>query len=460
MHIFYAVSLRSNATFLRLFGGRVVTNVGDSLYYVATMWLVFELTGSTLFTGVAGFLTRLPSSLQFLFGPLADRYELRRLLVSTQAVQGVAVLLVPAAAAVGLLSVWLLLVLVPLLGFLNQVVYPAQSAALPAVTDGDDELVRANSLFAATGQGTDVVFNAVGGGIIAAVGPVALFLVDSATFGLAVLLFWGVSVERATGVSGDDSDADDSDADDEDEDEHRTDATDDGDGDSILTAARAYVDDIRASVGYVRGSTLTKMYGAATVANFGSGAVFAVLPAYADGVGGAEAYGYLLSAIALGTLVGALGASFVDDYPYGGIVIVGNVVSALAFAAVVVVSSLPVVLVLAFVGTVPIGVNNVVVSSIVQSAVDREVLGRVVAVLQSVTTAAMPVGNLAGGAVGSVTDPVDVVLLLATIQALVAVAYLLDSELRTIPAVDDVDAATLGLPSSAESVTHESGTHG
>lgn len=421
------VSLRSNVTFLRLFGGRVVTNVGDSLYYVATMWLVFELTGSTLFTGLAGFFTRVPSSLQFLFGPLADRYELRRLLVSTQVVQGVAVLLVPLAAAAGVLSVWLLILLVPLLGFLNQVVYPAQSAALPAVTDGDDELVRANSLFAATGQGTDVVFNAVGGGVIAAVGPISLFLVDSATFGLAVLLFWGVSVERATASS------------------------DDGDGEETLAAAaRAYADDIRTSIDYVRGSTLTKMYGAATVANFGSGAVFAVLPAYADGVGGAEAYGYLLSAIALGTLVGALGASFVDDYPYGGIVIVGNVVSALAFAAVVVVSSLPVVLVLAFVGTVPIGVNNVVVSSIVQSAVDSEVLGRVVAVLQSVTTAAMPVGNLAGGAVGSVRSPVDVVLLLATIQALVAVAYLIDSELRTIPSVGDVDAATLGLPPSAE----------
>jgi hypothetical protein len=59
--------------FRRLFAGRVVTNVGDSLYFVAAMWLVYRLTGDPVYSGIAGFLTLAPAALQFLVGPLVDR---------------------------------------------------------------------------------------------------------------------------------------------------------------------------------------------------------------------------------------------------------------------------------------------------------------------------------------------------------------------------------------------------
>lgn len=35
-----------NNNFLFLFLGRIVTNIGDSIYYVAAMWFVFSLGGS------------------------------------------------------------------------------------------------------------------------------------------------------------------------------------------------------------------------------------------------------------------------------------------------------------------------------------------------------------------------------------------------------------------------------
>ncbi len=138
--------LRSNVAFVRLFLGRLVTNAGDSLYFVGAMWLVYHLTGSSLYTGIAGFLVQLPTSVQFLFGPLVDRWRLRRVLVGTQLVQGVFVLVVPLAAATGHLSVWVVLAVMPVLSLVNQMVYPAQTAALPRIVD-EEQLVRANSLF-------------------------------------------------------------------------------------------------------------------------------------------------------------------------------------------------------------------------------------------------------------------------------------------------------------------------
>lgn len=47
-------TLFQNADFRRLFLGRLVTNAGDSLYAVAAMWLVYSLSGSTLYTGIDG----------------------------------------------------------------------------------------------------------------------------------------------------------------------------------------------------------------------------------------------------------------------------------------------------------------------------------------------------------------------------------------------------------------------
>ena len=62
--------LLGNVGFRRLYAGHAVSEAGDELYFVAAMWLVYSLSGSTALTGVAGFLARAPGALGFLFGPL------------------------------------------------------------------------------------------------------------------------------------------------------------------------------------------------------------------------------------------------------------------------------------------------------------------------------------------------------------------------------------------------------
>ncbi len=68
--------LWQNRDFLRFFFGQFVTNAGDSLYSVAILWAVFELSGSTFLTGVANSLLLLPFLLQIVAGPLVDRLPL------------------------------------------------------------------------------------------------------------------------------------------------------------------------------------------------------------------------------------------------------------------------------------------------------------------------------------------------------------------------------------------------
>jgi len=307
--------LRSNHSFLRLLGGRLVTNAGDSLYYIAAMWLVFELTGSPLYTGVAGFLVRAPSALSFLTGPLVDRWPLGRVLVGTQAVNGLLVLAVPVAAWTDHLSVWVILGLLPLVTFVNQFVYPAQNAALPRMVD-DGNLARANSLLSAAYRGADMVFNALSGVLIAVVGAVTLFVVDAVTFGVALVLFAGLTVATGSAAA---TTAEGAGADDE---LAADDATDEG-----------YLAELREGFAYVRGSLVVVLLAGVVVTNFTAGAMHGVLPAFAATVGGADAFGLLMAAYAGGSLAGTLLASSVDDRPLGRFVVVSNVVSGALLAA-------------------------------------------------------------------------------------------------------------------------------
>lgn len=409
--------LRSNVPFLRLFFGRIVTNAGDSMYFIAAMWLVWELTGSSLYTGIAGFLIRAPSALQFLFGPLVDRWSLRWLLVSTQFVQGVSVLLVPVAAATGHLSVWVVLVLMPVLMLLNQFVYPAQSAALPRIVD-EDNLVRANSLFSTAYSSVNMVFNAASGVLIAVVGAVTLYLIDAATFGLAILLFFGLSVPNANG-NDDESD-------------------------------EAYFDKLREGFSYIKGSLLVPLMFIDMSVNFTYGVMMAVLPAFADAISGPATYGLLLSAEAAGGLLGAAGVSFIDDYPVGKVTIVGYLLAAIAWTGALVVPGLVPTTALFLITFIPVGAVGVLDASVLQAAVADQYLGRVFSVSSSASTLILPVGMLVGGVATSVFDIVTVMAVNAVALALVGFYYLALPQLRSLPPVSDVDGSSLELQAPVE----------
>ena len=444
--------LRSNRPFLRLLGGRVVTNAGDSLYYVASMWLVFELTGSPLYTGVAGFLVRAPSAVGFLTGPLVDRWPLRHVLVATQLVNGVVVLVVPVAAWTGNLSVWVVLAVLPLVTFVNRFVYPAQNAALPRLVD-EDGLARANSLLSAAYQGADMVFNAVSGVLVAIVGAVALFVVDAVTFAVAMLLFVGIRVPPSgdadgTGAGADEATAaDGAGADDtaETDDTAGTDdtaETDDG--------ADGYLAELREGFAYVRGSLLVVLLVGVVVANFAVGAMLGVLPAFAATAGGPDAYGLLMAAYAGGTLVGTLVASRLDDYPLGRFATAGNVASGATLGFGLALGWFPATVALFFLSFVPVGAFNVLFFTMLQSAVADDLLGRVSSVVTSAATAAVPVGSAVGGVAAGLVGSRFVMYWWAGGTVVFGLYVASRPALRSLPPAPDLDASSLRLGVSGD----------
>ena len=428
-----------NQAFRRLFAGRVLTNIGDSVYFIAAMWLVYDLTANPLYTGIAGFLTMAPSALQFLAGPIVDRWSIRHILAGTQAIQAVVVLLVPVAYYLDALTVGVVLVVMPTLSALNQLVYPAQIAALPRLLE-DEKLVAANSAFALAKQGLDMVANGVSGVLIGIVGAVTLFVLDAVTFAIAALLFATVAIPQAepstAAQAGNETDDPVQSAD-------ESPVVADGgqdEGKSLSYSAR-----LRAGGRFLRGTFLVPLLGGAAIVNATAGMVLAALPAYADSlaggavaIGDAGAYGVLMAAFAGGNFFGALSANVIDDWRLGRTLIGAFLATGSLWTVAVAVEWLPLTAVLMGLAFIPVGAVNVQIAAVVQAAPPDHFVGRVSSLLGSVTAASIPVGSLAGGIVAATYSP-SAALLFLGIAAIGYGAYVVvHPTLRSLPTIHEI----------------------
>ncbi|WP_161803744.1 MFS transporter [Halolamina sediminis] len=374
-------ALPANRSFRRLLAGRATSFLGDGLFTVAVMWLVFELTGSTTYTGLAGFLLRAPNALKVFAGPLVDRSRLGRVLVGSELLGAALALLVPLAALSGELSVWIVLGVLPFMALTELFAAPAQTAALPRIVDRES-LVRANSAFSVVTSAVDAGAQALGGALVAAVGAVALYAVDAATYAVAAVVFLGVSIPAAEG------------------------ADDESDPLDLATYRR----ELREGIAVLTGSVLGLMLLASLLANFLTSAAFAVLPAYAAAISGAAGYGLLLGATTAGAIVGSLLAPGVEDRPLGVTNAVGLTLAGGLWIAGVELGGVAVTAALFAASRVPIGVYNVGVQATMQTGVPEDRLGRVTATVSSLSNVVGPFGLLLGGVAGDAVGATAVLL--------------------------------------------------
>lgn len=422
-------SLLRNRTFIRLLAGRLVTNAGDSIYYVAALWLVHDLGGSTVYTGIASFLVMIPGAFQFAVGPIVDDFEVRSVLVTTQIAQGLLVSTVPLAAWFGALSVELVLVVIPLASLLNLVTYPAQASALPRAVEAEN-LSTANSLFNAAHEGVNMAFNAVGGVLVglAAVGAVGAFVVDAGTFALAVALFVGLRLpERATDDAATDAEATAATV--------RSDAADE----TLRDRSLRYAADFREGLAYLRGTAFVPVLIPQVLVSFASGMMLAILPAYATLRGGAGLYGVLLSALAAGALVGALLAARLDRIPYGYFLIGGTALTGVAWVGAALSTWTPAIVAFFALAIVYSGGNGVLFDTLVQTVVPEDMIGRVASSTGTLQGMATPFGSLVGGALAAVVGPVPIVLGVGVANFAATLYFVASRALRSLPAIRNVE---------------------
>jgi MFS family permease len=263
----------------RLFAaGQLISVTGLGMQQVGQAWLVVDLTGSGVALGLTAALQFLPLLVFGMWGGLlADRMDKRLLLLSTQIAAGVLALLLAAVVVAGAVELWMVFVLAFLTGAVHAVDMPARHAFVIEMVGPEDvaNAVGLNSAIFNTGR---LLGPAVAGVLIASVGVALCFVANGVTY-LAV-----VAALRAM----------------------RTDEL------VVQPRAARAAGQVRAALRYVwttpeLRSTLLLV---AVVGTLGFNFVV-ILPLFAtqDLGGGAPMFGLLTSLMALGSLLGALGAA-------------------------------------------------------------------------------------------------------------------------------------------------------
>lgn len=183
--------------FVALAGATVLSTSGTRLSAIAIPWLVLTTTGSPVLTGLAGFAEMLPYVLaKALGGPLIDRIGARRIAIWCDYLSTIGVALVPLFYWAGLLSIWVLLPSVALIGALRAPSDAAKQALVPTVAAlGKVPLERVTGVMGASDRLAGTVGAAAAGGLIALLGPAPALLANAVAFLLSALVV-GIGIPR------------------------------------------------------------------------------------------------------------------------------------------------------------------------------------------------------------------------------------------------------------------------
>jgi MFS family permease len=154
---------------------------------IAQGWLVYQLTHSDLALGIVGFAAAIPSLLVTPWGGVVvDRVPKRMLLIATQAGAMLLAFVLAVLAFTGVVREWHIVLLAGGLGFVNAFDAPARQAFVVDMV-GRSDLPNGIALNSLMFNSARVVGPAVGGLLLAAVGPAWCFTINGFSF-LAVIL--------------------------------------------------------------------------------------------------------------------------------------------------------------------------------------------------------------------------------------------------------------------------------
>lgn len=186
----YWALLRDNRDFRRLYAATLISLAGDWFLTVALLDLVLELSGSATLASLMVALQTLPAFFAAPFaGHFIDKVDRRKLMVIVDLIRAGAALLPLLTHDMSTLIFAYLGVTIISIGIAW--FDPAANAALPNVVTAE-QLAPANVLIGSTWGTMLAVGAALGGGVVAAFGRNAAFLVDAGSFVLSALLVLSV----------------------------------------------------------------------------------------------------------------------------------------------------------------------------------------------------------------------------------------------------------------------------
>jgi MFS family permease len=169
------------------FGGQSISLVGSWITRIATSWLVYRLTGSELLLGIVGFAGQIPMLILSPFaGVLVDRWDRHRILVITQILSALQSAALAVLALMNVITVTEVIVLQLVQGVINSFDTPARQSFVVEMVEDRDDLPNAIALNSSMINASRIIGPSIGGILIATLGEGWCFGADAISY-LAVI---------------------------------------------------------------------------------------------------------------------------------------------------------------------------------------------------------------------------------------------------------------------------------
>ncbi len=389
---------------------QVLSQAGDSVYQIALMWLMLDLTGSKALTGLAAMSAYLPTLLfGILAGAVADRVNRRRAMMAADAARACLVAIVPLASWAGILvggrGALILGCVTFAVACVATIFNPARDALVPDIAP-PGKLTVANGLIQTSWQLAMFLGPSLAGLVIPFTGLMYLFRVNAGTYLLSMMFI--LLLPAAAGRLGHDG----------------ADAAGPGPSGRILGGLSYAWQDRR-----LRGLILVT----AAYNFFLMGLPFVATPVYVREILHAEpeAYAWLQAIYAGGMVPGVALAWWLSRrIRPGRLILMGIVLDGLTYTPFFLVRSFPLAILFMGIHSMVIPLILVPRTTLVQGIAPREMWGRV---FSMVSVSVVGFSALSAAVVGLVAEALPVpwiFLVFGCLSAVVGAAGFLDRSLR------------------------------
>jgi MFS family permease len=410
----YLDLFRRNDALTRLLAGEFVSSIGDWLYLVALLVVVYAESNSAILLGIVGAARILPYViLSVPAGIVADRFDRRMILLVTDIARGI--LMVVLAAAVIVDAPTIVLVVVAILAACFSTFFgPAVSALLPMLVDEDD-LGPANSAWATLDNLAFIIGPALAGILLAGGALEVAFLLNAVSFAVVAVVLWRLPTPQRAPIA----DA----------------------GDEAATEAKgAWRDLVRPLAGpFILDSTLTIVTG-------GVGMLTVVIAVDVLNAGEAGT-GYLNAATGVGGVVAGIVGGALFARRLGVPLVLGGVVGGIGLAWLALAGDLLTATLAMGVAVAGLLLLDVVNTTLIMRVVPAEVTGRAMGVLQTSSAILYAAGSFVVPLLAAAYGVAPVLIGSAVICAIgVGAALVLTGERAEPAALDPARARLLEHP--------------
>jgi MFS family permease len=350
------------------FLGQCGSLIGTWIQHVAMSWLAYRLTGSPFLLSLVTFAGQIPVFFFASFaGVIVDRVDRRMLLITTQVLSCLHAGLLAFLTLSGLIQVWHLVALGLFFGTVNAFDAPTRHSLVGELVEEKKDLGNAVALNAAMFNGARLVGPSIGGLLIGALGEGICFLLNGISFLAIIFTLLAMRMPKR----------------------------------KKEIEPRAIFHQLKEGYRYILGLPpvlyLLILMG---LIGFMGMPFMMLLPVFAKDIlhGGPQTFGFLMSASAAGSFIGALSlASRSSLLGLGRL----NVIATIAFGAGIIVFSFSRSMVLSMSILFFTGLSMIVHAAssqtMLQTIVDEDKQGRVMGCVGMVTMGMTPFGSLLAG---------------------------------------------------------------